>query len=303
LGQTGWIWCVHFEKLNASFFAPPWPELPSGAGLHEFCRPKPKLRKHTKHEFWVKRGGLGAFVSKKSTTSFFAPQVARTASGRVSHEFCRPKPKLEKAPNMSFGSNGVDWVRSFRKAQRQVFSLQPWPELPSGRVSHEFCRPKPKLRKHTKHEFWVKWGGSGAFVSKTSTEVFSLHPVARTALGGGFRTRFVDRNRNCENTPNMSFGSNGVDWERSLSKKSTASFFAPQMARTTLGGGFARGLSTETETAKTHQTRVLGPTGGLGAFIAEKINYKFFRFNHSQTAPGAGFARVLSTETETSKTH
>jgi hypothetical protein len=123
-----------------------------GRVWHEFCRPKPKLQKRIKHEFWVKWGGLGAFVSKKSTTSFFAPQVARTAL--------------------------------------------------RGRVLHEFCRPKPKLQKRIKHEFWVKRGGLGAFVSK----------------------------------------------------KSNTSFFAPQVAITHSGVGFARVLSAETETAKMHQT-------------------------------------------------
>jgi hypothetical protein len=33
---------------------------------------------------------------------------------------------------MSFGSNGVDWVRSFQKIQLQVFSLHKWPEQPLG---------------------------------------------------------------------------------------------------------------------------------------------------------------------------
>jgi hypothetical protein len=42
-----------------------------------FCR-KPKLRKRNKHEFVVKRGGLGAFVAKNSTASFFVPKVAKT---------------------------------------------------------------------------------------------------------------------------------------------------------------------------------------------------------------------------------
>jgi hypothetical protein len=65
-----------------------------------------------------------------------------------------------------------------------------WPERPSGRVSHEFCRPKPKLQKRTKHEFWVKRGGLGAFVSKKSTATCFVPEVAKKALGGGFRTSF-----------------------------------------------------------------------------------------------------------------
>ena len=59
-------------------------------------------------------------------------------------------------------------------------------------------------------------GGLGAFVSKNSTTGFFALEVARMALGGGSRTSFVDRNRNIENTPNMSFGSNKVGWVRSF---------------------------------------------------------------------------------------
>jgi hypothetical protein len=74
------------------------------------------VRKWTKHEFWVKRGGLGAVVLKNSTASFFALDVARTALlGRFCTSFVNQKP--ENTPNMSFGSNVVYWVRSFRKIQ------------------------------------------------------------------------------------------------------------------------------------------------------------------------------------------
>src|SRR5579859_2226486 len=73
-------------------------------------------------------------------------------------------------------------------------------------------------------------------------------------VGVGFRTSFDARNQNCENTPEMSFGSNDVDWVRLIRKKSTATFFAPQRGRTALGSGFAGVLLTQIETAKTHQT-------------------------------------------------
>jgi hypothetical protein len=43
-----------------------------------FFRRKQKLRKRNKHEFWDKRGGLGAFVAENSTASFFVPKVAIT---------------------------------------------------------------------------------------------------------------------------------------------------------------------------------------------------------------------------------
>jgi hypothetical protein len=183
-------------------------------------------------------GWIGAFCSKKSTDKFFRFKRGQNAlGGRFRTSFVDRNRNYENTPNMSFGSNGVDRVRSFQKHQHEFFRFIRGQNCPRGRDSHEVCRPKPKLRKHTKHEFWVKRGGLGAFVMK----------------------------------------------------KSTASFFAPQMARTTLGAGFARGLSTETETAKTHQTRVLGPTGWIGCVHCGKINYKFFRFNHGQNSPRGRF--------------
>jgi hypothetical protein len=103
---------------------------------------------------------------------------------------------------MSFGLNGVDWVRSFWKNQLLVFRSIGGQNGTRGRDLHEVCRPKPKLRKRTKHELRVEQGGLGAFVLE----------------------------------------------------KSIASFFASTMVKTASRAGFARVLSTETETSKTHQT-------------------------------------------------
>ena len=130
----GWIGCVHFEKFNCNVFRYTRDQNgPRGRVSYKFYRPKSKLRKSMKHEFWVKWGGLGAFVLKKSTTSFFGPQVARTAlGGGFRMTFVNRNQKCENAPNTSFGSNGVDWVRSFQKIQLQVVSFQKWPERPSG---------------------------------------------------------------------------------------------------------------------------------------------------------------------------
>jgi hypothetical protein len=103
---------------------------------------------------------------------------------------------------MSFGSNRVDWLRSFHKNQQVFFAPQ----------------------------------------------------VARTALGRGFRTSFVDRNQNCENASNMSFGLNGLDWVHSFSKNQQQVFSLHKWPERPSRTGFARVLSTETETTKTHQT-------------------------------------------------
>src|ERR671935_2800808 len=73
---------------------------------------------------------------------------------------------------MSFGSNGVHCVRPLRKIQLLVFSYQKCPERPSWRIFTQFFVPEPKLQKHAKHEFWVKWDGLGASVAKNSTASF-----------------------------------------------------------------------------------------------------------------------------------
>ena len=148
----------------------------SRASFAPFFYRKPKLRKGNKHEFWVKLGGLGAFVAENSTASFFVPKVARTdmpgefcdvipsktetpktqqtwVLGQMgwigcvccrdfNHKFFCSKSRYngphgrvlrhctvenwnsENATNMSFGSNGVDWVRSLRKIQLQDFLFQ-----------------------------------------------------------------------------------------------------------------------------------------------------------------------------------
>jgi hypothetical protein len=53
------------------------PKRTSRASFGPFFRRKTKLQKRNKHEFWVKRGGLGAFVAENSTASFLVPKVAK----------------------------------------------------------------------------------------------------------------------------------------------------------------------------------------------------------------------------------
>jgi hypothetical protein len=95
---------------------------------------------------------------------------------------------------MSFGSNGVHRVRSLRKipTRRCVANL-----CDNGTSSAYFCidfcalikrsgMPRNmsfgsisvsrvrSLQNAPKHEFWVQWSGSGAFVAKNSDEtIFS----------------------------------------------------------------------------------------------------------------------------------
>jgi hypothetical protein len=140
-----------------------------------------------------------------------------------------------------------------KKINCKFFRLTVAKTIPRGQLSHEFCRAKTKQRKRTKHEFWVKRGGFGAFVSKNSTASFFASTRGQNCPRGGFGTSFVDRNRNYENTPNMSFGSNG--WIGAfVSKKSTTSFFASQRGQNVPRGRFCTSFVDRNETAKTHQT-------------------------------------------------
>jgi hypothetical protein len=83
----------------------------------------------------VKRGGWNAFVAENSTTRFFVPKVGITAH---SGEFCDVVPSKTETPKTQqtcFGSNGVDWVRSLRKIQLQVFFVT--------EVAGKFCDVVP----------------------------------------------------------------------------------------------------------------------------------------------------------------
>jgi hypothetical protein len=69
---------------------------------------------------------------------------------------------------MSFGSNGVDWVVRGEKFRRNFF-LQTFALMPPVRpVWHRLSCSNETVRNAQKHEFWVKWSGSGASVAKNS---------------------------------------------------------------------------------------------------------------------------------------
>jgi hypothetical protein len=290
----GGLGAIVSKKINCKFFRlNRGQNNASGAAFARVLSSETKQRKRTKHEFWVKRGGFGAFISKTQRQVFFASTWPELPSGAgLARGFVDRNRNYENTPNMSFGSNGVDWVRSFKKSTASFFAPQVARTGHRGRVSHEFCRPKLKLRKRTKHEFWVKRGGLGAFVSKKSTSSFFASNVARTALGRAFARVLSSETRNSENAPNMSFGQTG--WIGCVRcEKSTTSVFVSTMARTATRGGFRTSFVDRNQNLKTHKHEFWVKWGGLGAVRFEKINCKFFRFNRGQNnASGAGFARV-----------
>jgi hypothetical protein len=75
--------------------------------------------------------------------------------------------RSETPQNMSFGSNGVDRVRSLRKFRRDfvrtcaiMAAVRP--------VLHQLSYSNETVRTAPKHEFWVQRSGSGAVVAKNS---------------------------------------------------------------------------------------------------------------------------------------
>ena len=75
-------------------------------------------------------------------------------------------------------------------------------------------------RNTPKHEYWVKWSGLDAFVVKNSKVVSATQTGALIAhVEPVLHNCIVMVMKLCETHPNMSFGSNGVDWMPSLQKK------------------------------------------------------------------------------------
>jgi hypothetical protein len=71
--------------------------------------------------------------------------------------------RSKTSQNMSFGSNGVDRVRSKRKIPTRLHCMiLVWPVLHWSSFSIETVRNTPK------HEFGVHWRGLDAFVAKSS---------------------------------------------------------------------------------------------------------------------------------------
>jgi hypothetical protein len=170
--------------------------------------------------------------------------------GRVSHRFSVENRKSEYATNMSFWSNGVDWVRSLRK------------------INSKFVCSKSRYN-----------STPGRVLRRCSIE-----------------------NRNSENATNMSFGSNGVDWVRSLRKIQQQLFcsksryneppgrvshrFSVQNGKSenainmsfgsTSRASFAPFFHRKPKVRIRNQHEFLVKRGGLGAFVAENSTGSFF---------------------------
>ena len=186
---------------------------------------------------------IGCISCKKSQHDFVAQNFALIAPVHpVLHRVSCSYETIPIAPkhyathqNMSLGSNGVDWVRSLWKIRTWIRGTNFCINCTS---SHHFAPSFMQLRNDNrwtqtlwnlpKHEFRVQWGGLGAFVAKKSLRDFVARTFALIAPVHTVLHRVLCSYETIPKAPkhypthqNMSLGSNGVDWVRSLRKVPT----------------------------------------------------------------------------------
>jgi hypothetical protein len=86
----------------------------------------------------------------------------------VLHQLSFSNKMVRNAPNISFGSNGVDQVRSLRQIPTQLCLAN---LCVNGASSASFASTfsnNETVWNAPKHEFWEQCSGSGAFVAKNS---------------------------------------------------------------------------------------------------------------------------------------
>jgi hypothetical protein len=88
-------------------------------------------------------------------------------------------------------------------------------------ILHRLSCCNETVRNAPKHEFWVKWSGSSAFVAKNSDATLFSELVREWHQFGQFCIVFRAVTKRSETPQNMSFGSNEVDRVRSLRKIKT----------------------------------------------------------------------------------
>ena len=109
-----------------------------------------------------------------TTSARFAPSFVRQPNGPECTQIVRNTPKCQ------FRVHGVDRLRSLRKIPMQIRGTNFCTS--SARFIPTFVR-QPKglectqiIRNAPKRQFWVQWGGSGAFYAKNS-DATSFHEL------------------------------------------------------------------------------------------------------------------------------
>jgi hypothetical protein len=108
-----------------------------------------------------------------------------------------------------------------------------------GPVLQQLSCSNETVRNTPKHEFWVQWSGSGAFVVKISNVTSLNELVLLWLMFGQFCNDFRAVTKRSKTPQNISFGSNGVDQVRSLRKIPTQLRLANLCVNEASSGSFA----------------------------------------------------------------
>jgi hypothetical protein len=90
---------------------------------------------------------------------------------------------------MSFGSNGVERVLSLQKTRLhlRICALMALVR----QALHRLSCTNEMVRNASKHEFWVHWSGSGAFVSKNFEQLRLANLCVNGTNSASFASTFV----------------------------------------------------------------------------------------------------------------
>src|ERR687883_135930 len=115
----GWIGCVRCEKFNCKFFHNKIAQSgPPGLLSHSF-RYRNQNSKITLNMCFGSNGMDWVRPLRKIQLQVFSYQKCPQRPSRsIFEQIFVPEPKPKNARNMSFGSNGMDWVRLLRKIQQ-----------------------------------------------------------------------------------------------------------------------------------------------------------------------------------------
>jgi hypothetical protein len=112
----------------------------------------------------------------------------------------------------------MDLVRLLRKISQQLCLANLCVNGATSAIAHRLSYTNEMARNAPKHEFWVQWSGSGAFVAKNFDATLFSELVRYWHQFGQFCINFRAVTKPYETHQNMSSGSNGVDHVRSLPK-------------------------------------------------------------------------------------
>jgi hypothetical protein len=127
------------------------------------------------------------------------------------------------------------------------------------------------VRNNPKHEFWVQWSGSHAFVAKNFEPNSFSELVRYWHLFSQFCINFPTVMKRSEMTQNMSFGSNGVDRVHSLRKIPTRLCLLNLCDNGTSSSRFASTFVQYQNGPKRPKTWLLGPMEWIGCVRCEKF--------------------------------